>query len=276
MKRWGYIFITCLLLLGCSTRLVYNNLDWLALQYIDDYVDLSEPQQQLVSDKVAQLSEWHRKQEIPSYISHLDQLLSTDLHSLTAQDVIWQQQQFRLHWQRLMQKLEPELYSLSLQLTPEQMEQLLNNIRKRHIKYKRRYQNMSESQIRQRYTERINEQLTDWLGTLNPAQKLQVENWAASVDITTYDWIEYQTRLRIELKHLIALKSDPQAYKQQFSKLLLTPEQFYQPGLADKLEHNRQVAARYVVKIMKLMDTRQAAHLRDELQDWKQIALELI
>nr|WP_257713444.1 hypothetical protein [Vibrio neptunius] len=51
MKKWGLLTTLCFALTGCSTKFVYNNMDWLLVEYLEDFVELNDEQEELVSEK---------------------------------------------------------------------------------------------------------------------------------------------------------------------------------------------------------------------------------
>ena len=60
------MLIACLLCLpGCSgTTMVYNRLDTILAWYLDDYVELSVPQEQQLDNTLRPFLSWHRQQEL--------------------------------------------------------------------------------------------------------------------------------------------------------------------------------------------------------------------
>ncbi len=70
--RCAVIAALFLVLTACSgTTLVYNRLDTILPWYVDDYVDLDNPQQQLLDQTLQPFLRWHRQQELPRYVEVL-------------------------------------------------------------------------------------------------------------------------------------------------------------------------------------------------------------
>ncbi|WCP69968.1 DUF6279 family lipoprotein [Vibrio tubiashii] len=275
MKKLGILFAVCLALAGCSTKFVYNNMDWLLLEYLDDYVELNDSQEEIVSQKVAVLSEWHRTQEIPHYVEHLDELMAIEPNTFTMDQLKEQEAKFQQHSQRLVARVAPELYSIARELSNEQVEELMNSIRVRHTKYKRKYQKLSDSEIKERYKERIEENLETWLGRLTKQQQALLDDWVADLYVTSHDWINHQTKMRIEVNTLLSNRLDMAKFQPEFQQLMFNPNSFYAPELEQKIDHNKQVANQYLVKVINSMTTKQTKHYREELQDWKELALDI-
>ncbi|KIE21604.1 hypothetical protein SE23_05135 [Vibrio sinaloensis] len=274
MMRAGLVtLMCCLLLVGCGTKFVYNNMDWLLIEYLEDYVDLNSDQESLIEQRVALLSEWHRSEEIPNYVEHLDELMTLDLKNLTAAQLNAQEEKLRAHTDRIVKRVAPDLAQLIHKLSDEQVDELMDNIRVRHSKYKAKYSQLNEEEVRQVYAERIAESMENWLGRLTKDQERLVEQWSNDLQITTSDWSDHQTNLRIRISQLLNQRSDLNATEREMNTLLVDSESLYSPMLRRKIEHNRDVATRYIVEIATQASDKQIEHYRKELSDWKEIAL---
>ena len=132
MKKWGLVVLS-LLLTGCGTKFVYNNLDWLLIEYLDDFVELTTEQEALVSDKLDSVTEWHKQQELPRYIQHLNQLIELDPKKVTLADIQRQETELKAHTQRLLRYIAPDISMLAKQLSDQQVEELMDSIRVRTL-----------------------------------------------------------------------------------------------------------------------------------------------
>ena len=64
------------LISGCSaTQFIYNRVDIVIRWYLDDYVSLSRDQQAQFDERLDDLLSWHRQEELPSYVTLLDETL---------------------------------------------------------------------------------------------------------------------------------------------------------------------------------------------------------
>ena len=52
MRNLGILLIGLLALTGCSSKFAYNNFDWLVYWYVDDYVELTNEQEDLFDVKI--------------------------------------------------------------------------------------------------------------------------------------------------------------------------------------------------------------------------------
>tara|TARA_Y100001956_G_scaffold56230_2_gene55250 strand:- start:158 stop:913 length:756 start_codon:yes stop_codon:yes gene_type:complete len=250
-------------------------MDWLLIEYVEDYVELSDEQEELVGQKIAKLSEWHRREEIPHYINHLDELMALDLASFTLDDLKSQEAKLQEHTQRIVARVAPELFELAQKLSDKQVDELMNNIRIRHTKYKKKYQKLNVDQTREVYAERISDSVDKWFGSVTKEQQQLIKLWAQELHVTSSDWVNHQTQMRIEINALLFNRLNPSYFKPHFDTLLFEPTSYYSSELEKKIEHNRSVANQYLVQIVNRATPKQARHYREELQDWKDVALDI-
>lgn len=263
------------LLVGCGTKFVYHNLDWFVIDYIEDYVDLTKEQKTILSERIVNISQWHKQQEIPLYVQQLDKLSQITPRTMTVELFHEQEVEMRAHYHRLLQKIEPDIYSLAQQLSDQQVKTLILGLEKKHNKYADRYQGLTDTEIHGKYKSRIEERVEDWLGDLQPAQQQLVQQWADSMQITAYDWINYQAQIRTEVEVLLNQRDELSLFLPRLNRLLFEPESYYSPVLASKVEYNHALSERYLVQIIQLSNDRQIQHFQNEVADWKKILIDL-
>ncbi len=276
MKKWLGLLILCVALVGCSTQFIYRNIDWFVIDYLEDYVDLTDQQEKMISDSVAHLSQWHRQVEIPKYVAHIDQLLTMDPSQFSLEEFHRQRRIITSYTQNLLRKAEPDIERITALMSDKQVDELMSSVRQRHSKFKQKFAPMSDEQIRKYYYEQISDNLEDWLGELTDKQRQLLKEWKSEMKVTKPEWIDQQTRMRIELKTLLARRLDHDYFSRQFETMLLEPESFFSAELKTKNAYNQALSARYLVDIIRAMTPKQTEHVRSELNDWKEMALEVI
>ncbi|USD43136.1 hypothetical protein J4N42_21310 [Vibrio sp. SCSIO 43135] len=274
MRRWMLLVIS-LFVAGCGTKFVYSNLDWFIVDYVEDYIDLESEQKEVLTERLELLMQWHQSNELPLYTQHLNELIAMDPKQVTQQTLLRQEAKFRAHTDRLVRRVAPDIYALSQQLTDQQVEDFIDSLEERHKKFRDKYQGLDDSEIRQRYQERITESLDKWLGKLTEQQREYVSLWVEEVQITTFDWMDQQTRIRQQVQALLVQRDNLAYFQPQFHQLLFDPEGTYSETLRTKRDFNKLVADKYLVAIINHMTEKQTRHFREELEDWRDITLKL-
>jgi hypothetical protein len=110
--RWWPILLLCGLpfLSGCSTtRLLYNNLDWLAFEALDERFDVRADQVDWVEERLERLHDWHRRTQLPAYRATLSDLAVRFDDGLSLADLRWLESRVETHRLALVERLVPEL-----------------------------------------------------------------------------------------------------------------------------------------------------------------------
>ena len=63
------------LLQAYANQSVYNRVDWFIRIYLERYVDLDKQQNNLLKVNLRTLKDWHKQQELSTYITFLDSYL---------------------------------------------------------------------------------------------------------------------------------------------------------------------------------------------------------
>lgn len=276
MRCWVIWLAICLSLSGCGTKLVYENLDWLTIRYIEEFVELDRAQQNHLSEAINNASEWHRSDEIPAYIEELDQLLLIPPERFSLDQFYLHEQRLRRFSVRLLDEFFPVITELVAKMSDEQVEQFMDTLRVRHIKFKQQKPIDDKSEWTERYQNQISDNLSDWIGPLTQQQQTLIEKWASEVLVTTPLWFEYQTQLRVELVNIFYHRHNTEQLSTLLRQLLYTPEQFYSTELADRITHNSDVGRAHLIQIINVMTEKQTLHFCAEVQDWRDILAQLV
>ncbi len=275
MRHWIVTICFALVLTGCGSKWLYDNSDWFAAQYLDNYIELNDPQRAFLRHTVRMSVPWHRTNELPLYIDHIDDIDSIDPKTFSVADYREQQQRFQQHSLRVYEYFSTQIVTLISRLDDDQAEQFMDYLRVKHVKRKQRYQNYDEQQFRQRFQTKMTETLEKWMGPLNEKQTVLVADWAQQRNVTLPLWFDYQTRLRIEVDQLLKKRSDQALIKSALDSFVYNPQQFYSQQLQRLVEQNSQLGEEYLVAIINQMSASQNRHLENELDYWRDVMQDL-
>lgn len=188
------IVFLSLLLSGCGTQFVYNNITLISPWYVDDYVDLNRDQMKRFKAHLRELQAWHRDSELPRYrevlVNIQGQLANPELES---QALLAQLYRMSDAWDVIVQQATPAVVELSQSLTDAQRTQLFEAMERRN--QERLEQGDSDKQPRQAWIERIEK----WMGRLSDTQQHLVAEYADSVpnmdELTVAAHRNFQARL---------------------------------------------------------------------------------
>lgn len=274
--RYSLILISIFVLVGCTKKFFYNNLDWFVLEYLDDYVTLNQEQESLLEERLLFLAEWHKQEELPRYVDHLKEMETMTEEDITLNYLQQSRERFREHYNRIISKVAPELFSLSLLLTPQQQREFLLNVQKDYKKRNAKYADKTEKEVRKIVFENTEEWVTEWIGELNDDQQRYVTQFSNQVILNSPLWRNYRASIYQELEYMFDNKSNSVIYQKVFMQLMFEPESFYSDQLSQNMDHNLALVDQLTLSLSKSMTEKQWNHFRGEVAQWRELAQELL
>ncbi|CAK2881326.1 DNA polymerase III, alpha subunit [Vibrio crassostreae] len=263
--RW-LVTLVCFLFAGCGTKFAYNNISWFAVSYIEDFVSLSNSQESELEARLDSLQAWHKETQLPLYISQLEAIQSITRPDMNSAFIVDQSEQIKNHIRAIVNKFAPDVYALSMQLSPKQDSEFLKNFREKQQHYYEERLSLNDEDSRERYRNRIEERLERWLGSVSKQQKQIIYIWSQEWINTNASWREYQNNTYQDLTILMEKKSDLHIAQPIIMKLLLNNESYYPDGLESQLNKNMQTSAKFLVDIASVSSDKQWSYFMNELE----------
>ncbi|CAK2705863.1 DNA polymerase III subunit alpha [Vibrio crassostreae] len=263
--RW-LMLLVCFLFAGCGTKFAYNNISWFAVSYIEDFVSLSNSQESELEARLDSLQAWHKETQLPLYISQLEAIQSITRPDMNSAFIVDQSEQIKNHIRAIVNKFAPDVYALSMQLSPKQDSEFLKNFREKQQDYYEERLSLNDEDSRERYRNRIEERLERWLGSVSKEQKQIIYTWSQKWVNTNDNWRQYQNNTYQDLTTLMEKKSDLHIAQPIIMNLLLNNEAYYPDGLESQLNKNMQTSAKFLVDIASVSSDKQWSYFMNELE----------
>ncbi|NMH58473.1 DUF6279 family lipoprotein [Alteromonas ponticola] len=270
MKKIACVLLICLLS-ACSSKLAYNNIDWLIYWYLDDYIELNDAQEAQFDGYLASWIKWHREEELASYIKQL-KALKADVQNdnLTQQVVSANLQQARGHWISVREKITPQIAELATEVTDEQLIQFfaaLEKDNKEEDEELAEYLEKSEQEKLEKRIEGLTEDLEERIGDLSSAQKRIVAEFAPQFTSTHADWIAYRRAIQQASRRLFVTRPTNENFKADLIRLMNNPDDFRSNRYQVNREKNNALYAQFIERIGQSLSPRQKKKLLNEIQD---------
>ncbi|CAK2026106.1 DUF6279 family lipoprotein [Vibrio crassostreae] len=266
--RW-LMLLVCFLFAGCGTKFAYNNISWFAVSYIEDFVSLSNSQESELEARLDSLQAWHKETQLPLYISQLEAIQSITRPDMNSAFIVDQSEQIKNHIRAIVNKFAPDVYALSMQLSPKQDSEFLKNFREKQEDYYEERLSLNDEDSRERYRNRIEERLERWLGSVSKEQKQIIYTWSQKWVNTNDSWRQYQNNTYQDLTTLMEKKADLHIAQPIIMNLLLNNEAYYPDELESKLNKNMQTSAKFLVDIAAISSDKQWSYFMNELESLK-------
>lgn len=163
--------LAALLLGGCgTTRLAYNNADWLLKRELIKHTCPMDTQQKWLNDQLVSLHSWHRRTELPRYVRALRRLAGALGRPLTRQQVDAFYADLNGARQRFSRRLAGPAGAYIKGLSEPQIRCLIRQMHARGKKSKEELAKKDAAYVEAQW-DKLEDRLQDWMGDLTAAQK---------------------------------------------------------------------------------------------------------
>ncbi|XOV78310.1 MAG: DUF6279 family lipoprotein [Aestuariibacter sp.] len=275
MKRILTALFFCLTLSSCSSQFAYNNLDWLAYWYIDDYIDLDKSQKKEFDVHLAGWLSWHRQDELQKYKAHLQgirQRLSEGPYS--QEEILNEFDAGRAHWERLRNKLSPELSQFAVHLNEQQVASLFDELAEQNQEWEEELAERKESEYLENRIEDMEDGLKEYIGKLTLKQKNIIQDYAPQFISNSAEWLKYRRHIQAKAKALFEHRAENPEFTTELLQLMTNPEQYRHDTLNNNSDNNRRHYASFLADISATLTPKQEKrifrkidNLIEDLQD---------
>ena len=260
------LFSCLLLLASCtSTRLAYNNLNWLIGWKVTDYIPLSSEQKTWLSEEVRTHQAWHCSSEIPRYrpmLANLQSTLETD--ELDAAQLMNQIPQLEPAVDRLLLQVAPTMAELFKQLDDAQLSALKANLADQHQEMVEKFAAPDPATQAKERGERLEKRLNRWLGRLNETQRAHIQSWSAGLEDQNHIWLENRQHWQQQLIATLEQQRDAEDFNAQINQLLVERERYWTEDFIQRSEVNTLAGAQMLAEVMNAATDAQRTHMTEQ------------
>ncbi|MBK1850342.1 DUF3549 domain-containing protein [Marinobacter sp. 1-4A] len=262
IRTAALLLVTILFLSGCSsTRLAYRYADWGIVWWVEDFISLSQAQEQQLNADIEKLKQWHCSTELPRYRAWLSNI-DNDLASgkPTSEAVGRLQDQLVSFFPPLMQGITPIAINLLSSLSDEQVRELAGNMEDNHRELEEEFLAGNAETIAQARAERTIERAERWLGNLNDSQQTIVKNWSESRTGQTKIWLEGRRNWQKALLEALENRRAP-GFEQEISELINNPEAGRGDAYAQRMDESMEAMSSLIQDLLHASQPSQLDHL---------------
>lgn len=207
LRHLAFVLVAGLLVQGCSAvRLGYGNADSLARWWIDQYLDMSPEQDALTRERLARLLAWHRKTQLPDYVSVLRQGQQFVAGQPTTADALSLADGLIRRGRTLAEQATPDIADLLATVSPEQIERMAERLAEKNADHAKEMQLADgESGQRKARYKRTLERTEYWFGDFSGEQKTALRRLIDGQPAGSRFWYEERLRRQREWLDLVRL-----------------------------------------------------------------------
>lgn len=270
------LIAAAVLIAGCSSQFVYNRLDALAYLYVKTQVSLEDLQAAELRGSLRSFLEWHRSSELPRYAEFAQALARDAARPLGRVRIDQARLDIERLWRDAVARAGPDAARFLAGLRPAQQAELFASLGKDDDKLRRDYCETPAPRRLERQQRSFTRAAESWLGPLTAAQKQLVAARLAALRPTSCGWVENRIRVRLALRSLVERSAIDADYVGAVTRLLASPEDFWDPAYRAAFEANRDAIIDLLAELDAQLTTRQRARLSEQLtnyaRDFRQLA----
>ena len=260
---------------ACSFKTVYNQLDYLMLDYVDDLVSLDDVLEQKVEQRTLALLGWHRHSQLLEYAAWLREVQPQVGPGLTEQQVMQRIDEVERFWQSLLARLNSEMVELLPLLNQQQQHQLFASLADSNEEFREDYVKLDKQERLENYTDRLLDNYENWLGDLSEPQQRAIEQAARQLRSSAEPRLQRRLQWQQGIYAILQQPVDIRKKKQALQRFLDDFQQSIPAVMQQLRQQNRSVITRLTVDIARRMTTEQQAHFRTVSDDYIRMFTEL-
>jgi hypothetical protein len=272
LKKLLPIFLA-FLLSGCSNTFIYNRLDWVIPWYVSDYLNLDSTQKTSFKTQLLPLLDWHRNEELQTYLVFLDSIESGLDKPITKAVVSAWADKLIAAYNRLKQRGIPLALNMGEQMSDLQLQYFIEDMYQRQEQLEEEYLTRSEEEFRQQTYDNFEEGASDFIGRLGKAQRLRLQQAAAEIKRFDEAWLAQRLSW---LQHAEKILQREPGWQQEGRILLTSREEFESPAYKAANLHNEQVIYAAIADVIEARTEKQDKRVREEISNFRHDIEQLI
>jgi hypothetical protein len=256
----------CVLLAACSaTRLLYNQLDWGIVWYLNGFFSLDEDQEEVLRDAVTRNLEWHRTTQLPKYarfVREIDREVAGKPTPEMFEERYWEVIGF---WDEFVVHTVPDVAAFFALLSEEQIDDFLENLDDDNSELWDEYAGETPEMRRERRERAAVKNARRVIGRLDDEQEALIRSHVGRMTDVAGEWMIGRRIWQVEFVNLIRERPPEPEFTEHLTNLMLNPNQFDSPEYRAKVDANRRVVMELMAEFSAKMNDEQQARLHKRL-----------
>ena len=267
------LLLAVLMLAGCTSAFVYNRLDWLIPWYVDGYMDLTRDQRQALQEQLGPTLEWHREEELASYIEILDHI-ETGVDGPV--DAAWVRERID-EMLAAAERIERSMLEVALEFGADvsdgQMQEFIDSLWEEQREYEKEYAERTDEEYADDDYDNISDFLERFLGRLTAKQKTVIREASGSLQRFDHAWLEDRHQWLENLEPLLQRK---EGWQEAVMDLYRSRKQNRAPAYTEAYENNLAIISQAVSEVIGMMTEEQKRRAVEEIDDLRRKIQKLI
>ncbi len=253
---------------GCTTKLVYDFLDWGLYWELKDYVKFTRDQRLLVKDEISQLIDWHRSEELPQYADQLEKLSKELKSGITVEQLEESYNNLRDSWQRIVIKTLPAAVDIISNLNDEQVNDFFEMLIEKEGDDAKKIEKGTNARTLKKREAYVSKKIVDVIGKLNEDQKSLIAQWALSMKPTKELSLAQAIQWRTRMQTVLAERHNEQQLENNLMVLFANPDQLRSASYRRVIEKNKRLIMQLLFDLNQTLTNQQRSKLVKKLKSY--------
>jgi hypothetical protein len=268
-RKTCFVIFLCVLLTGCSaTRLLYNQLDWGIVWYLNGFFSLTGEQKDALRDSVERNLQWHRDTQLPQY-AELARAMERDIAGpVTVELLTERNDEIVAFWDTFIQQTVPDVVAFFRLLDDDQIDEFLESLEEENSELWDEYAGeTAEEKIERRERSAI-KGIRRIIGPLDDEQEDLIRSHMGRMTDVSDEWMVGRRLWQEEFVKLVKSRPPEPEFGERMASLMLDPNQFDGPEYRLKVERNFEITLEMLVELINEMDDKQRARFSGRLIEY--------
>ena len=268
MRKYLFISLVFLIASACTVKTLYNQLDWLIVDYLEDHVELSSEQQVALYKHLDDTLHWHKATQLPRYAEWLQDFKHDVQNKLTYAKATENLANFRSYLRTLRVRTAEEMTILLPTLTAAQREELYASLAEKNNEFADEFIHISRQEQIETYIERMEDRFEAWLGSLTEQQEQLIRASAVNFKPIAPETLKTRRRWQVEFKTALDKHKDTATTGKAMHELFVNGDRLRSDHYKTMLRANQQVLTRLIVSIANSLTKDQQRYFYSRVDDY--------
>jgi hypothetical protein len=275
-KSLWILALSVLLLAGCSTRFIYNQLDWLIIWRVNGIVELTDEQKQTLKESLSDQLYVVSKQEFPEIAAEIRRLASNvEAGEITPGRSEEVYQRMELVMEELILYFVPLTADFLHSMDREQLDELAESFEEMNQEIYDDYSGATSEEREKNRNKSALKTIRRFTGRISDPQEAIITDSLAKMEDASEEWINYQRDWQKRFLYLLDADVSEVEFNEQLAQLFVYPRNVHSAEYRARVDANRQIFHQGFSEFLESLTEKQNKHAVAELNNYADLMIKL-
>jgi hypothetical protein len=261
---------------GCSTKFIYDRIDWFIVWKVQGYVSLNDAQQLALKTDIQERLDVVRRDELP-VIATLANQIARDVESgyVPPELIDIRYYEVLTAYDGFMLGIVPLSQRFLAGLEDDQLEEFFGNLADVNDEMYEEYSGRTPEEREENRNKSAIKGMQEYTGRLSEEQREIIRSGLARMEDASEQWIANQAEWQQRFRELAETRPDEVIYMAELTQLLVYPRHFHTEEYLQRVERNRVIFNVLLADLLNSLNERQRGKAVRKLDGYIQVLTRL-